>query len=124
MIDRRTSNSVEEFSLYLDKLRRGVRLCWILIGFACLLGGVSIILSEVYNSAALHKIQQQRKDVCIDQNRRHDATIRQFYKEVALYLKQNPKDTVQVRASLKANLRIVNALVPTRDCDNITQLPS
>lgn len=114
---------IKELLAYFDKLRRGVKFAWIFIGIACLLGGIAIVLAQTYNSKALHKIQNQRKFVCEDQNHRHDEALVQLSRAVRRYIKDHPEQAEIVLASQTSNLRIINALVPKRDCEQITKLP-
>ncbi|PYS67704.1 MAG: hypothetical protein DMF69_22275 [Acidobacteria bacterium] len=105
------------------KLRRGVKYSWIVLGIVFVIAGTSIVLGQIYNAAALQKIQNQRRIICEDQNHRHDESLFQLSKAVKQYVKDNPEQAEAAYASQTSNLRIINALVPKRDCDQITKLP-
>ena len=123
MVERRRNNSNEELLKYFDKLRRGVKYSWIVLGIVFVIAGTSIVLGQIYNAAALQKIQNQRRIICEDQNHRHDESLFQLSKAVKQYVKDNPEQAEAAYASQTSNLRIINALVPKRDCDQITKLP-
>jgi hypothetical protein len=114
---------IKEILGYFDKLRRGVKFAWIFIGIACLLGGTAIFLAQVYNNRALHKIQNQRRFICLDQNERHDNAIKELRNAIKIYVEKYPKQAQMAKASIRTNIRIVNAVIPKRDCVGLTKLP-
>lgn len=72
---------------------------------------------------ALREIQQQRRDVCNSQNNRHDNAIKQFRREAARAIIENPELENRIRSSFEGNLRIINALIPKQDCSKTTEQP-
>lgn len=69
-------------------------------------------------------IQQQRRDLCVDQNHRHDATIRQLDFIVRkIEHTAPPAERAQVKSSRVYNILLINALAPRRNCKAITTNP-
>lgn len=66
------------------------------------------------------KIQQNRVEVtrraCEDQNTRHDDTVTQLDALIAL---APANQRAQAKASEKYTVRLIDALVPVRDCDKV-----
>lgn len=62
-------------------------------------------------------IQNQRHDVCVDQNERRRTTI---VKLDMLIEKLPPVERTQARANRNANVQLINALAPRRNCAAIT----
>lgn len=81
--------------------------------------GFALVLDHEGNNT--DAIQQQRKDSiersCNDQNKRHDDTINAFDTVADAAVKTNPSRAKEIRASVKANLLIINAVVPKQNCD-------
>lgn len=84
---------------------------------------VAVAISLIGFGYALNEIQDQRREVCESQNRRHDNTIKAFHAEEALAIKRNPQLEQRIRASSAANIRIINALLPKLNCDSRVQTP-
>jgi hypothetical protein len=88
----------------------------------------SLILSDRDNlrkeaTIRATQIQQQRYDAtfqnCVDQNRRHDNTIKRLK---ALVKKDNPSFTKQqVDAAVNQTEFLIDALVPVRNCKAVAE---
>jgi DNA-binding Lrp family transcriptional regulator len=72
---------------------------------------------------AIREVQQQRREVCENQNTRHDNAVKQFRREAAILLKRNPERARAIRINIEANLRILDALIPVQDCDKTVEQP-
>lgn len=80
--------------------------------------GFGILLKQQGHTA--DEIQQQRREAiirnCVDQNKRHDNTIEKFQQVALAAEKKDPKQRTEIQAAVKANLTIIEALVPKQDC--------
>jgi preprotein translocase subunit SecF len=69
------------------------------------------------------QIQQQREDSirssCEDQNARHDNTVASFEQAAKSTIKKHPELAAQVHENVNTNLKIINALVPKQNCDQV-----
>ena len=111
-LEERLDEHIDKIEAYVHRwIKRGLIACAI-IGTACVLGlaGFGYVLREV---------QRQRHEACLNQNRRHDATVKAFRNEAANFLKDHPEQRAAVLASRAANLRIINALAPQQNCDKV-----
>lgn len=69
-------------------------------------------------------IQRQRRELCKDQNDRHDATIRELDVIVRrLEHTAPPAQRAQLKASRAYNVLLINALAPRRRCAEILTYP-
>lgn len=84
-----------------------------------LLGVVLALGSPIY---ALHAIDTERarntRDACVDQNRRHDATLHELRRLVA---KLPPKRQAQAKHDMKGTVLLINALAPHQNCDDLVK---
>ena len=92
-------------------IRRGL-VAFTIISVGCILAliGYGIILRE---------IQDQRHEACTAQNTRHDRTITLFQDAAAKLIREHPEQADQVRENIGTNLRIINALAPKQNCDQV-----
>lgn len=67
----------------------------------------------------ISEIQQQRANLCNDQNERHDNTIKTLNTVLRNYVKKHPDQAQQVKDSAQSNVLLINALAPKRDCSAI-----
>lgn len=70
--------------------------------------------------AAIAAIQQQRKDLCKDQNKRRRKTIARLD---FLITKLPPDERVRAKEIRASNVSLINALAPKRNCASITPNP-
>jgi hypothetical protein len=85
--------------------------------------GITSAIALVGFGFALREIQQQRREVCQSQNRRHDAAVRQFRRLARDSIKQQPENAARIRAAVRGNLAIIDALVPVQNCDKTVREP-
>ena len=107
---RRIDDHADHIEAQLQKwIKRGLIACSIIAIF-CVLGllGYGIVL---------HSIQGQRHAACDDQNRRHDQTLALFNQAAKNLIKLHPEQAADIRANVRTNVQIINALAPKRDCD-------
>ena len=81
---------------------------------AIALGGFALVLKEQNDFT-----RQQ----CHEQNARRSAVITAFNREQARLIRQNPDQAPAIRRNTGANLRIINALVPKKDCGEVPNQP-
>lgn len=81
--------------------------------------------------ALIHAVQQQRIDSvwggCDTQNKKHDNTIGKLNAEIKYFQKHPlPGQAHLTKAALKqeirANINIINAILPDRDCDKAVEI--
>jgi hypothetical protein len=65
-------------------------------------------ISLVGFAYALREIQQQRREICESQNRRHDNTISRV-----------ENSTFRSAETKRVTINLINALVPVQDCSEI-----
>lgn len=74
--------------------------------------GLTSTIALIGFGYALREIQQQRRDVCESQNRRHDSTLKAV--ESAKF---RTPETKQV------TIKLINSLVPVQDCKKSVKSP-
>jgi hypothetical protein len=71
-------------------------------------------------SVTLTRIKDTRRSFvessCVAQNKRHDTTIAKFREAAERSIKRTPEFADEIRASIKDNLEIIDALAPKQDC--------
>lgn len=71
------------------------------------------------------QIQQQRYDAtftaCTEQNQRHDKSVHRLHTIAKNYIKKYPAQAAQVKASIKQNISLIDALVPDRNCQVVAK---
>jgi hypothetical protein len=71
------------------------------------------------------QIQQQRYDNvfgnCIDQNRRHDKTIKRLQTLAAKYIKSHPGSEAAIRSSYKQEVFLISGIVPRQNCKAVAK---
>lgn len=77
------------------------------------------MLALVGYGIALNSVQDQRHEVCLNQNGRHDRTLALFRKAAADTIKKHPEQAKGIRENIGANIAIINALAPKQDCDKV-----
>lgn len=111
-LEKRIDEHVDHIEAMLQKwIRRGL-IAFSIIAIGCALG----LLGYGY---VLRQIQNQRHEVCQNQNNRNDQTLKLFRDAAADLIKKHPEQAVTVRESIDANVRIINALAPKQNCDKI-----
>ena len=94
------------------------RKAWrVLACLGCVLGAFSLFASVVLNT----RIQSSREDalrqVCLEQNARHDRTVRTLDEEMARRLRQvGPSERVRLRASRAGTIALIDTLAPHQNC--------
>jgi hypothetical protein len=83
--------------------------------FAVLMAAYAVALALAFNASsdAVSGIQASRRDNCVQQNQRHDATIAQLDHEIALL---PPRMRVRAVANRAFTVALIDALSPVRDC--------
>jgi hypothetical protein len=96
------------------------------IGFmsAGALVGFGFLLKELGDQA--DDIQNQRRDAvlytCNNQNRRHRNTIKEFRLIAKQAAKKHPEQAAQIAESVKANIRLIDTLVPVQNCAKLVTI--
>jgi hypothetical protein len=107
---------IDEHADYLEqRLSRFFKRC--LIVFAII--GISCTLAIAGYGIVLRAVQTQRRDACLAQNQRHDATLAALNKIINDAIRDNPKQAKEIRQSIDANVRLINALAPKVNCDRV-----
>lgn len=112
------------------------------ISFICMIACLVIAGFTLHNRATVLDIQQERLSACLDQNSRHDATIKEFDARImranpdkiqkqpldrvrVMYLAYlralPPKEAKRVAASHDFTLALVQALAPSRNCAQVVR---
>lgn len=81
--------------------------------------GVTSTLALVGYGFALAEIQQQRLEVCKDQNSKHDNTVTKL-NDAALFDENSRKTEAgkaEVRRRRDVTIALIDAITPVRDCD-------
>jgi len=81
---------------------------------AIALGGFALVLQEQNDFT---------RRQCHEQNARRAAVIGAFRREQNRLIRENPDQAPRIRANTGANLRIINALVPKKDCGEVPNQP-
>lgn len=75
---------------------------------------------------ALNKIKETRRDFvessCIAQNKRHDITISKFKAASKRAIKRTPEFAEAIRAGVKDNLAIIDAIAPKQNCQKLGEV--
>lgn len=111
-LEDRLDQHIDEIEGHLQKwIRRGL-IAFSIIGVTCTLavGGYGIVLRA---------IQNQRREACLAQNQRHNATLAALNKIVIDAIRDNPDQAPEIRKSVKANVQLINALAPKVNCDKV-----
>jgi len=107
-----------------DAYTRFVRIASILLVVIALVtgaaGGISVYLLG-QNNQRTKDIQNERREAvlrtCLDQNERHDKTLNQFDIEIEkLKPTLSKRELARLEGQKAANVRLIEALVPKRDC--------
>jgi len=109
-LEKRIDDHADHIEKMLQRwIRRGL-VAMSVIALAC-------TLALVGYGVAIHSIQNQRHDFCADQNDRHDKTIALFRKLAADTSKKHPEQASQIKENTQANIALISALAPKRNCD-------
>lgn len=97
--------------------RLGTFIRRILIAFAII--GITCTLALAGYGLVLRAIQNQRREACLAQNQRHDATLATLNKIIKDAVRDHPEQAKQLRSSVDANVKLINALAPRINCDKV-----
>lgn len=120
-LDQHAKRLDERLELF---IRRAL-IAFALIGFTSVgsLVGFGVLLSRQGQTAT--EIQAQRRESifrsCYEQNVRHDNTVLQFRRVADEAAKKQPEEASRIKAAVKANLTIIEALVPKQDCVKLVE---
>jgi septal ring factor EnvC (AmiA/AmiB activator) len=100
--------------------------------FICVIAAAAVGIGAYVVWHQHDQIQEQARDIqiqrydtafrnCSDQNKRHDRTIRTLRKEIR-HLSPKRREAAQRRHSLRNTIRLIDALVPRRDCIHVARL--
>lgn len=87
---------------------------------AYLLLVISVSLLYFANKERVNDIQNQRISLCEDQNNKHDNTIKEINKQVAIRKKSlSAKARVALDERRNQTVLLINVLAPKRDCQKV-----
>lgn len=101
------------------ELHHFFRLVWAVI----IAIGVTSTLALVGYGFALREVQNQRREVCTMNNKRHDDTYAALTKEAAADEAARPteKGKAEVRRRRDVTLGLIDLLAPKVDCDTVVE---
>ena len=62
---REEQSVAEQFVAYMHKLRQSIRVMWVVVGLALLLGGISIVVGQIQNSHRLDEFEDTTIALCL-----------------------------------------------------------
>lgn len=89
----------------------------VIVGIALILNSLGAVIALENNQARIKQIQRERVSAvlrnCVDQNQRHDRTIRELDRLIRHVRPSQRTRAVQSRAG---TVLLINSLAPKRDC--------
>lgn len=110
---RRDDKTRDRIDWIVESLERAIKRQWI----AMVIFFVGMIIGGFFIWERGREINDARYDsafnACVSSNERHDGTIRQLHVEVKKIKRSaSPKQKRAVEASLQANIRLINVMIP------------
>lgn len=119
-LERKLVEEIKEITDWLRSLVRKGIIAISILGLACALAlvGYGYLLRQQHKTT--DEIQSQRKEfvrrTCVDQNKRHDKTLRVLSHIVDVAEHKHPELRKAYEDSRAQNLLLINALAPKQNC--------